>query len=467
MTHTPRFIFGIQSGALALAFGLFSANNALADTLTFSQCVDIALKQNPDLIGSAERINQAEAGLRQAQGNRMPKLTASLNATATNDALNAFGIKLSQRQATFNDFGAGQFNPSNPNGLSVAPNNLDYPGVVHNFNTRLQIDMPIYTGGMIRNGIKQAHAYIAAAQSGDRAARQQIVFQVLQAYEGVHAARAYLNVAQQAETAARSQVKMMQSMVKGGTVVKSDLLLAQVRLQDVLVQRDQAENAVASALDQLHMLLGMPLDQPLEVGDSIEVKPVDAPLETLRQTAEDNNPGIQALRHQAQADAANIDVARAASLPQAGLMLRQDWNDAQLGFSANSWTVGGTLSWTAFDGGIVHAKVDQARASKNETQARLTQAEAGVAYQVADARRKAIEAEQRLAQRQLALSQVEEAVQLVNKRYASGVATITEQLGAQAQLDKARADVVSARYDLAVQRASLKLAIGQLDPNSL
>ncbi len=458
------------SGAAACApLNSATLNSATLNsaTLNFAQCVDTALRQNPDLMGSRERINQAEAGLRQAQGSRMPKLTASLNAIGTNDALTAFGLKLSQRQATFNDFGAGQFNPSSPNGLSVAPSNLNYPGFVHNVNTRLEIDAPIYTGGMITNGIKQAQSYIQAAQSGDQAARQQVTFQVLQAYEGVHAARAFVQVAEQAETAAQSQLTMMNHMLQGGAIVRSDLLLAQVRLQDVQLQRTQAENALAGALDQLHLLLGIPLDQPLDVGEEVEVKPSTAPLEALRHTAIDNNPGIQALRHQAEADGANVDIARAAWKPQVGLMLRQDWNDPEFGFGANSYTVGGSVSWVTFDGGITRARVDQARAAKNETLDRLTQAEAGVAYQVTDALRKTDEAEKRLAERESALGQVEEAARLVNKRYASGVAIITEELGAQAQLDKARADVVSARYDLVIQRASLKLTLGQLDPDSL
>ncbi|MDA8224496.1 MAG: TolC family protein [Betaproteobacteria bacterium] len=454
-------------GLLAFLIGCACSLPAGAETLDFAQCVRTALQQNPDLMGSQQRVVQAQAGLRQAKGYGMPKLTASLNAMGTNDALNAFGIKLSQRGATFNDFGAGQFNPQNPNVLSIAPYALNNPGFVHNFDTRLQLDIPVYTGGMVSGGIRQAAAYIAAAQSGDRAARQQVIFQVLQAYDGVHAARAYLDVARQAELAARSELKMMESMEKSGTIIKSDLLLAQVRLQDVQVDESQAENAVAGALDQLRMLLGLAPDAPVDVAGPAEVRPMGEPLPELRRLAMDNNPGIQALRHKVDADTANVDVARAANKPQLGFMLRQDWNDAQLGFNANSYTIGGSLSWTAFDGGLTNGKIDQAQASRNETFARLQQAEAGIAVQVADAQRKATEAEQRLTQRELAVTQMEEAVRLVNKRYANGVATITEQLGTQAQLDKARADVVSARYDLAIQRARLKLATGQLDPDTL
>lgn len=454
----------IALSTLTLAIQLiWPVAHAQAETLSFTQCVNTALTQNFDLNVSRAQIDQAEAGLRQVQSGRLPKLTASMNAVGSNDALTAFGMKLSQRNATFNDFGLSQYTGVG----TVAPESLNYPGFVSNFNTRLEAQLPIYTGGMLSSGIEQAQAYIRAARQGDEAARQRVIFQVLQAYQGVHSARAYLQVANQAESAARSEVKMMESLLKGGVIVKSDLLSAKVRLQDIQVQRLQAENGVKSALDQLHLLLGIPLTQALDVGAPVSIKPVTATTEALRDTAIANNPGINALRQQVAASQASVGIAKAAYKPQVGLMLRQEWNDPRLGFSANSYTVGGSISWTAFDGGVTSAIVARARAAQDETAAKLAQAEAGIAYQVEDARRKADEAEQRLAARKLASEQAEEAAEIVKKRYANGVATITEQLGAQAQLDKARADIVTAEYDVAIQRASLRLALGQLDPASL
>lgn len=448
---------------VAFVISLLSVSSAQADTLSFKQCVDTALKQNFDLVASRAQIEQAQAGLDQARATRMPKLTASINAMGSNDALNAFGMKLSQRSATFNDFGLSQYTGVG----TVAPDSLNYPGFVTNVNTRLELQIPIYTGGMISSGIQQAQLYIQAARNGDAAARQKVIFQVLQAYQGVHTARAYLGVSKQAEAAADSQVSMMEKLVKGGVIIKSDLLSAKVRLQDVRVQRAQAENAVTSALDQLHLLLGMPLSEPLNVGSSVSVKATTMSTETLRQTAIANNPGVNALRRQVEASHANIGIAAAAYKPQVGLMLRQDWNDQKLGFSANSYTVGGTVSWTAFDGGVTTAIVARARAAQDEITAKLAQAEAGVTYQAEDARRKAQEAEQRLSARQLGSEQAEEAASLVNKRYVNGVTTITEQLAAQAQLDKARADVIAAEYDVTIQRANLKLTLGQLEADPL
>lgn len=227
--------------ALALLALLSMADLATADTLNFAQAVRRALSQNPDIIVAGAQIGQAEAAVRQSEGARLPKLTASANVTRTDDALNAFGLKLSQRNATFNDFGAGQFNPANPDVLNVAPRSLNYPDTVNNFNARLEAQLPLYTGGMIEGHNEQAKAYLRAAQQGDALARQKVIFDVLRAYEGVHTARAYENVARQACNAAESYVKTTDSLFKGGVVVKSDLLSAKVHLEDVKVQQAQAE----------------------------------------------------------------------------------------------------------------------------------------------------------------------------------------------------------------------------------
>ncbi len=451
---------GLMWGLLALAW----VYPASAETLNFAQCVETALKQNPNLFASRAQIEQAEAGLEQARGSRLPKVTLSFNGMRSNDALNTFGFKLSQRNATFNDFGAGQFDPTNPGVLALAPENLNHPAAVNNFNTRIEAQLPLYTGGMIEGYIEQAQSYIRAAQQGDLAARQQVIFHVLQAYEGVHAARAYVDVAKKGEIAAESYVKTITSLLKQGVVVKSDLLSARIHLENVRIQHAQARNAEASALDQLHLLLGMPLAQPLDVGPRVSPVPLSGKPVQLREQALLGNPGLNAMRHQLEAAEANVKVARAGLYPQVGLMARQDWNDKNAGFDASAYTLGGTVSWNVFDGGATHGAVDRAAAGKSELAARLRQAENGVEFQVEEAGRKADEAERRVAVRELGVTHAEEALGLVEKRYNNGVTTITELLAARAQLDKARADVVAAQYDLAVQRAGLRFAVGELEP---
>jgi len=76
---------------LVLLILLPTAGAATADTLDFTQAVQRALSQNPDILIAGTQIGQAEAAVRQSEGARLPKLAVSVNVTRTDDALNAFG----------------------------------------------------------------------------------------------------------------------------------------------------------------------------------------------------------------------------------------------------------------------------------------------------------------------------------------------------------------------------------------
>ena len=453
-----RMRVGLLAGACLYVLGSLAL--AQAETLDFRQAVDVALRQNPDLMGVQAQMAQARAGINQAEGAKMPKITVSAGVTRTNDALNAFGIKLSQRQATFNDFGANQF--LGPQSLGVAPNNLNYPGSVNNFNTRIQAELPIYTGGKLQGYLQQARSMLMAAQAGDQAARQQIIYHALQAYDGVYTARAFKGVAAKALEAAQSQVKTVDSLFKQGVVIKSDLLSAQVRQEDVKLQQDQAADMEAQAMDALHVVLGVPLNQPITLGPEVMVTMPEGDPNAWVGQAMERNPKIQALQHQIAAAGGKIEVARADRYPQIGAMARFDTNDPNVGFESRSYTVGAQLNWTIFDGGVTRNAVDQAVAKRMELQAKLQSEQNQLGMQVQDSYRRAVDAANQVKTRELAVKQSEEAARIVSKRYADGVGTLVEVQGAQAQLDKARADLIMAKQQVNLQRAALRLAIGDL-----
>lgn len=439
---------------------------AWAEKLEYRQCVAKALAQNPDLAISQAQIEQAQAAVRQASGKRLPQLNLSLTATRSNDALNAFGMKLGQRNATFGDFGAGEFVPA-PGVLAVAPRDLNHPNAVNNFNTRIELLVPVYNGGMVQSYVDTAKAYVRAAQAGDEAARQQLAKHVLMAYQGVHTARAYIKLADEARVAAEEYVRISDRLHKQGMVVKSDVLSAKVNLEDIKVKGVEARNAEAAALNQLALLMGQSLDEPLDVGEPVTPELLAGSPADLRAQALNEHAGLRALRNQVDGAGAQVGAARAGKKPQFNVMLRQDWNDQNPGLDASSYTVAGVLSWAAFDGGVNNATIDRASAQRSELVARLRQAEEGIAYQVTDARRKALEAEEKIIAREAGQAQAQEAQRLVKKRYENGMATLIEVFGAQAQLDKANADLVASRYELAVNRAELKRVVGVLAADHL
>ncbi|MDD3529417.1 MAG: TolC family protein [Gallionellaceae bacterium] len=436
--------------ALLLAMAL--AAPTAAEPLDFRRCVAEALTNNPDLATSAARIGQAEAGVLQSEGAHLPRVNLSLTATRSNDPLNAFGLKLGQ----------GHVAPAD-----MAPAALNDPAAVNNFNTRIEVLAPLYTGGQLSARTEQARAAARAVRQDDKALRQQLIRQVAEAYQGVHTARAHLRVAEESAKAADEYLRVTDSLLKQGMAVKSDVLSARVNLEDARLRVIEARRQEAGALDRLKMLMGRPLTDNIEIGAGNGASLPDGEEAALLEQARSQHPGLKARREQLEAARAQVDVARASRRPRVDLMARQDWNDDSLGLAAGAYTVAGVVSWNAFDGGVASAGIDQARAALAEAEARLRQAENSILFEVREARRQSIEAEVRVTAREAAVADAKEAQRLTRKRYENGLATLVDLLAVQAQLDQARAGLVAARHDREVSRIELRRATGMLGADTL
>lgn len=434
--------------------------------LTFDQAWHAALRQTPEMLKARAQLAEARGAVKAARGHLLPKLQAALTGSGSNNGLNVLGMKLGQGQATFNDFGAGQF--TGPASLSIAPDNLNNPGWYRNYQSKLELQIPVYNGGKVWAYLDKAQAYLRAARRGDEAARQQLTLQVLQAYEGVRTAQAFVGVAAKAETAAKSYVELTDKLYARGVVSRNDQLRAQLNLGDVRLRYSEARVHLAKALEQLRVLTGAEGERPLRVAQSLEVAVPAGSLADLQRQALADNPGIQALTQQLAGAQAGVKAARADYLPHFNLVVSREWNEASFGFGGRpSNTVAGVLSWNLFDFGARAGGVDQAQARVGSEYAQLRRARDQLRLHVDSAWRDVRLAAQRVQVRELAIAQAEEARRLERLRYEKGVATMTELLAAQAELDKARSELVAARYQEVMQRAGLLLGLGRLTPRAI
>lgn len=451
-----------------------NSNPQSALSLGVQQAIEQALTQNPMMRQSQSMIDQAKGAIKEANGNRLPQLDLSFGAMASNNALNVFGMKLNQGTANFNDFGVQQFfseaGPTFGNlagASSTPPGSLNHPGWDHNFQTSLKLSIPIYNGGKIRGMRDQAEALLRAAQSGDTAAKQQIILQVVTAYAGIDAAQAFVGVTRQAVDAANSYLSLSDKLYEQGVVSKSDLLKSEVNSGDVQLRHQQAIDQRSNAKDSLRIITGMPGDQPFHINELIDIAQPQGSLEDARSLAMRNNPQIVALTQQIDAARSGVSAARSVYKPQFNLMAQQDWNSRTLGLKNDSYTVGGVLSWKILDFGARSGQVERAVAGLSDAQSRQLMAINTLLAQVGETWRAAHLAEHRLQVKKLAITQSEEAARLEKLRYEQGLSTLTNLLQAQAELDKSRAEFVQAQYELIVQRAALLLATGLLEPSAI
>lgn len=449
---------------LMLAISVVMPLSAYAEKMDFKACVNTALNQNPEMAVSDARIKQAEGALTKAESSRLPQITLSVTGSNSDNALNVFGMKLQQRQATFGDFGINQFPFSDPASSSnIAPSDLNKPDAHTDFNTRIEMLIPVWNGGKIGSYEDQAAAMIEAAKKGDVAVQQYLTFNIYQAYEAVHAARSFITVAKQAKETADSYVKTTQNLVEQGVVVRSEFLSAKVNQSNAEMALLKAQGQEQIALDTLKMLMNADAGQEVEVGERVDLELSVDSADELLVMALGGNPELDAKRKEAASTQYAVAAAQADYYPTFNLMLRQDWNDESLALNNGSYTIAGVVSWRITDFGVTRGSVDMANASAAQKKAAARSQENKVRLDVLTAWRKLQIAKKQVEANVLAVQQATEAQNLIMKRYKNGVSTITEVLAGDTQLDKARADLVSAKYDVNVYKAKLLLATGRMD----
>ena len=210
---------------------------------------------------------------------------------------------------------------------------------------------------------------------------------------------------------------------------------------------------------------GTPDDQPMQLAaQHIALTLPATDLKQLKDEAMAGNPGLQALDSQVRAAQAGVTQARAAYLPHFNVMLSHEWDDNKMDFAANSYTVAGVLSWDVFDFGTRNGALDRAQAGVIRGRGALRQAQDQLRLKLEEAWQEVHLAETRLQLKHDAVADATEAARLAKLRYAQGVETFTQLIATQAALDKARADVIAARYQQVMAQAGLLLAVGQLEP---
>jgi len=213
-------------------------------------------------------------------------------------------------------------------------------------------------------------------------------------------------------------------------------------------------------LAQRQLLLAMGLEQ----GDTAIAGPLDA--DRFRDTdLPVQRADLNALQQQvAAARAGDKRDSAAIWLPKIGIGASFSGHDPDQPFSydADSWMVHGQLTWALFSG---LSSYNAARGSAYRVQAAqeaLREAQRGVELLREEARLRAEEAQLQLETAERAVMAAEESQHLLRERFASGLTDLSDLLGVQAALDRARADRVDAESGLVQARGRLLYEQGQL-----
>ncbi len=417
--------------------------------LTLERAIETARTYNPMLQAAEAGVLAAEAQVDEARSYRLPKLELSEFATRSTNPVVVFSNLLGQER-----FGPANFDPAF----------LNEPPPTNNWNTKLSLMQPIWTGGKISGGVAAAESGAAAAAADRDHAGQQVTQKVIEAYTGVVLAENYRRVATEALETSQAHVKLVRDMYETGMVVQSDLLSAEVRELEVNEMLVRATSQAKIARAGLNLAMGLPLDTPAVLPDSVDVPTLtEGDLQALTEEALENRPDLAAAAARSEAADSMVKVARAGWYPEIGVGGAYEANAEDfIGADGTNWTILGVARWNALEGFAASARVRRAKEQHRQATEYQNHLRQMAGLEVRQAYYELVAVRETLAQSEKAVELAQASLTIVEDRYKEGLTTLVELLAGQTALNEARTREVSARRDLVLADARLKLAVGRL-----
>ena len=410
-----------------------------AQEVTLEEAVRSAVEKRPYVQVGKAQLEVSEAAAGEALSGYLPQLKVEETFVRTNEPGTSLFISLNQQQLE----------------LSPTADAYNYPPTRSDFETRIQLDQTVLNAGQYYS-IRQANSHVDASRARIAWLRESAAFEAFNAYLDVqraHAARAW---AQSSLEEARELLRLAELREKNGIGLKSDTLRARVYEAEAERRHLRATNDLTLTRKKLAVAMGqecreVDIESPLNA-DSFSLSEADgmerADLQAIGLTR-------RAARHQ-------LSSARAQWLPTLGVSASYSGHDPDApGFDADSWMVSGRLSWDLFDGLRRERSQQKARAQLRATSEELRDATTMAELALQEAELRAEEARLHFTMAERAMLAAEESYHLLRERYASGLSDLSDLLGVQSALDRARADLVEAEAGLVLARGNVYYQGGQ------
>ncbi|MCG6920445.1 MAG: TolC family protein [Acidobacteria bacterium] len=437
---------GVVAAVVALALPAAPEVRGEDVPVTLAEALELAGKANPELQASVARAEAQAARAESVDSMKWPRLGLETGWSASNMPAMVFANKMN----------AGQFAPED---FDFA--RLNDPDALSSLNTALTLEVPIDVFGKIGAATEGMSAYGEAASAASRDQRQEIRFQVVEAYRQAELAGRALEVNERALDVAEAREADIEARVDTGAALRADLLRARARRRqrEAELAARRGDKAVGEA--NLARLLGAP---PGRTYIPTEGPPAVPPL--VGDEAEwvaralDQRPLLEAARQKLAGAGAMTSSEDKSILPDIGAF--GSLYDNRIGAGgAQSWAVGVGLRWSIFDSPRSKRKA-AALAEQRATEQEVRAAVDGVRFQVAMAYRNALTARERHAAAAGGAEEGREAFRVVQERRKAGMATLTDELETETAALAAILEEIRAAAQVAIADAALERAAGEI-----
>ncbi|KAF5071861.1 Outer membrane efflux protein [anaerobic digester metagenome] len=425
--------------ALIIAALLLPVGSALAQgNPLLTKYRDMALDYNHDLKVAQQNVEYTAAKEQMAHADLLPKVSAS--------AMSRYTGKPMELNVTLPQIG-----------------NLAFEGDNMSYAANLQVLQPVYTGGRNRLMVDIAQQERHIAEENITVTKQSVYYQADCKYWNAVAAKEYLSISKQMEQAMENIVEAIQQRVDVKLVNPSDLLMAEVKLNEARFARKQAEESYTVSLMALNAFIGTNLNAQTPIDDTIpSLKPdVIAPFSGNKEW--NNRAELRIAQQQVNIQQTVQRIADSYYKPQFYLGVEGSYSSPGYNFNSDfdpNYAIYAKLSVPIFEWGKRKNTQRASGLKVNIAQESLSKVTDNVKLEVESVYSNCKQSIEQVELTRNSLTKALQNEQMALDRYAEGNISVLELLDARIFYQKAQVNYIRSRMNAQVYYSQLKKALG-------
>jgi outer membrane protein TolC len=413
--------------------------------LTLPQAIDMALKQNRNLVLARLTVLSSEHKKTIARSYYFPEIHNSSTVLHITELTHIVV-------------------PQNSLEVGVPPHDtLISQGALDTYTSGTQLVQPITQAFKIRASNQAATADIHLAQIQETQAENQIALKIRELYYGILISRLKQKAAQEDLKVNQAKQQEAGAAIQNGSALEVSSLEARAGIlnaqQAILTLTQQEQDTTLTLVN----VLGLPLSTHLLIESDTSADTEENPLpdrsEGLR-LAEEKNNEVRAAREKVMKARAGVAVARSAYIPDITGLARYSYQSGIPFLVHNFGSFGANFNFDLFEGGRRSAQLHDAQVQLELAQTDLARLQDDVAVQVESSYNK-LERVESLVTVLSELSKVrDEAARIADRQFEQSTILASDRSQAHAQAASAEANLLEARLSLTLTRNDLKQTIG-------
>jgi|GEM_PF-2810971 len=409
---------------LLSAVTVYAAESDQKMVLSKEDVIELAFKNNHDIIKLEKDLEIAEEGLKGVKANFYPKI--SLNTIYT--------INSEQQLSTMSK---------------------------DSYTFDLGLQQPLFMGGQIIAGYEQVKKNFEMNKLQLEDKKQEIRNQVLNQYYQILQSKKMLEVNQQNISTIERYLEIAQIKKEVGIMTNTDVLRAQIDLNKGKQSLLQIKNSLKLSKLRLKNDLGIRKDIKLILDDELTWQEVNLTEAEVREYAFANRLDLQILDLREDVLELEIDKAKGTRYPTLNLSSNYSTMGDSLKFDDGNFKVSLMLSYDIFDGGAKDSKVEQAKKELEQFNITEEQTVNNIGLAIQESLLKVSETREYIELAELSLTQAKENLRQNEIQYQEGLLSSFYVLEAQSTFKQAQTEYYKAVYNYNLAVANLERVMGE------